>query len=229
MPPIIPTSDETATVSSPQALEDPGVGPVLRLVADVEAGVVEVAGVRVLHREFADADQSPARPRLVAELRLEVIELEGQLPVGTHDAAQQVGDDLLVCHREHHVPTCAVLEARHLGSDGVVAARLAPDIGRMDHRHQQLLAADRVLFLADDLLDPLGDPEAQRQQAVDPRAQLPDVAGPQEQAVRRHLGFGGVVAEAGKEQMAEAHGREGYRRTPAGPRYRAASVARRNT
>ena len=50
----------------------------------------------------------------------------------------------------------------------VVAAALPPEVGRMDDRHLHLLAADRVHLLADDLLDPLVDPEAERQQRVDP-------------------------------------------------------------
>src|SRR6266446_2428349 len=41
-----------------EALEGPLVGRVLVPVADVEPGVVEVAAVRVLHDELADADQA---------------------------------------------------------------------------------------------------------------------------------------------------------------------------
>ena len=86
-----------------QALEDPGVRAVVRPVADVEAGLVAVAGVAVLHHELADADQAAAGPGLVAELRLEVVDDERQLAVAAHDVPQQVGHDLLVGHREHHV------------------------------------------------------------------------------------------------------------------------------
>ena len=69
--------------------------------------------------------------------------------------------------------------------------------------------ADPVHLLADDLLDPLVDPEAERQQRVDPGAELADVARPDEQAMRRHLGIGRVVAERGEEELGESHGREG--------------------
>ena len=40
-----------------------------------------------------------------------------------------------------------------------------------------------------------------------PGSELADVAGPDEQAVRRHLGLGRVVAERGEEELAQAHGR----------------------
>ena len=53
----------------------------------------------------------------------------------------------------------------------------------MDDRHLHLLAADRVHLLADDLLDPPVDPEAERQERVQPRAELADVPRAQEQAV----------------------------------------------
>ena len=40
-----------------------------------------------------------------------------------------------------------------------------------------------------------------------PGAELAEVAGPDEQTVRRHLGVGRIVAERGEEQVAQAHGR----------------------
>ena len=174
----------------PEAAEDPLVCPVLRLVAHVEAGLVEVARVGVLHRELADADQAAARPRLVAELGLEVVELDRQLAIRADDVAQQVGDDLLVGHRQDHVAPGTILEPGELRPHRVVASRLAPQVRRLDHRHQQLLAADRVHLLADDGLDPAGHAPAERQQAVDARSQLADVAGPHEEAMGGHLGVG---------------------------------------
>ena len=77
----------------------------------------------------------------------------------------------------------------------------------MDDRHLHLLAADGVLLLADDLLDAVADALAERQQRVDPGAQLAQVARTQEQPMGRHLGIGGVVAERGEEQVGQAHGR----------------------
>ena len=58
----------------PETLEDPDVRPVLELVARLEPRVVEVAAVGVLHHELADPDQPAPRARLVAELRLEVVD-----------------------------------------------------------------------------------------------------------------------------------------------------------
>ena len=109
-------------------------------------------------------------------------------------------------HREHHVPLAAVLEPHQLRADLVVPPALLPHLGGVHDRHLHLLAADRVQLLADDLLDALVDPEAERQQRVDAGAQLAHVPRPQQQAVGRHLRLGGVVAERREEQVGQAHG-----------------------
>ena len=144
LPPMIPTSLDHDLRLEPEPLEDPDVGALLGLVAHVEAGLVEVAAVGVLHDELADADQAAARPWLVAPLRLEVVEHHGQLAVGLDDVGQEQPDDLLVGHREDHVAAAPILEPRQLRPDRVVAAARLPDVGRMDDRHLHLLAADPV-------------------------------------------------------------------------------------
>ena len=184
-----------------EPLEGPDVGAVLRLVAGVEAGLVAVGAVGVLHDELADADETAAGARLVAPLGLEVIDLLRELPPRPDDVGEQQADDLLVGHRQDHVAAVAVLEPGQLRPDRVVAAARPPDVGRVDDRHLDLLAADRVLLLADDLLDPVVDPLAERQQRVDPGAELADVAGANEQSMRRHLGVGGVVAKRREEEV----------------------------
>ena len=130
-----------------------------------------------------------------------------QLPVAPDDVAEEVGDDLLVGHREDHVAVAAVLEPDELGTDLLVAPALPPQVGRVDDRHLELLAADRVHLLADDLLDPLRHPEAERQERVDPGPELANVTGPQQQPMRRHLGLARIVAQAREEELRQAHRR----------------------
>jgi hypothetical protein len=188
-----------------EPLEDPRVRLVVLLVALVEPGPVAVERVRVFHHELADTDEAAPGTGLVAELRLEVIDDHRQLAIAAHQVAREVGDDLLVRHRDHGIATGAVLEADHLGPDLLVATRLAPQLGRMDDGHLHLLAADPVDLLADDLFHPLRHAEAQRQQRVQPRAQLADVPGAQQQPMRRHLRLGRIVAKRGEEQVGETH------------------------
>ncbi len=190
-----------------EPLEDPDVGAALRLVAGVEARLVAIAAVGILHHEFANADEPAARARLVPPLGLEVIDHHRQLTPGLDDVGQQQPDDLLVGHRQDHLAPVAILEPGQLGADRVVASAGLPDVGRMDDRHLHLLAADPVHLLADDLLDALVDTEAERQQRVDPRSELADIARPQQQAMRRHLRIGGVVAQAREEEVGQTHPR----------------------
>ena len=192
-----------------QSFEGANVGVVLGLVTDVEAGPVPVAAVGILHDELANSDEPAASAGLVAPLRLEVVDHHRELAIGLDDIREQDPDDLFVGHREDHVPTIPILEPGQLRADGVVAAAGAPDIGRVDDRHLHLLRPDPVLLLADDLLDPVVDALAQRQERVDARPQLADVAGAQQQPVRGHLGIGRVVAERGEEQVGESHGPQG--------------------
>ncbi len=179
----------------------------MRLVAGIETVVVAIAAVGVLHDELADADQPTPAARLVAELRLEVVDDHGQLAIRLDDVLEEQRDDLLVSHRQDHVPFAAVLEADHLRADLEVATAVLPDLGRMDHRHLHLLAADPVDLLADHLLDAVGRPFAQGQQRVDARSELTDIAGAQQQSMRRHLRFGWVVAQGGEEEGRKSHGR----------------------
>ena len=115
---------------------------------------VLVAGVErvgVLHDELAPAHQAGARPQLVAELGLDLVEVERQLAVAAHVAAHEVDDDLLVRGADDEVAALAILEAQQLRAVLLPAARLLPQLGR-DHRGQEhLLGAGAVHLLADDL------------------------------------------------------------------------------
>ena len=140
------------------AVEDPGVRGAVGLVAGVEPRGVAVERVRVLHDELAHAQHAALRTRLVAHLRLKVVPALRQVAVGADLARRVPGDDLLVRHRKHHAAAGAILEAKLLRQP--VAAGLLPDLGRVEHRHEDLLRADAVHLLADDRVDALDDPQA---------------------------------------------------------------------
>src|SRR5204862_7774928 len=76
-----------------------------------------------------------------------------------------------------------------------------------DDRHLHPLAAEPVLRLADDLLDAVVHPLAEREERVDPRPERADVARSQEKAVGGHLDVGGIVAERGEEELGKTHRR----------------------
>ena len=108
-----------------EPVEDPDVGVAVRLVALVEAGVVDVEGVGVLHDELAAAQQPGPGTRLVAVLRLDLVDRERQVLVGVVEVLHDEGEHLLVGRSEEVVVALAVLEAEEVG------AVLRPAVGRL--------------------------------------------------------------------------------------------------
>ena len=99
-----------------------------------------------------------------------------------------------------------VADTQHLGTVSIVATAFAPQVGRLQRRHQHFLSAGTVLLLADDLLDLLENPEAKRQPGVNTGRRLPNQAGPKHQLVADDLGVCGAFLENGKKGTGPAHG-----------------------
>ncbi len=132
----------------------------LRRVGRIEARCIAVEGVGVLHDELAGAKHACPRTRLVALLGLQLVERERQLAVRLHDLRDVRRHRFFVGHREHHGASLTVLEREQLRD--LVAARLLPELARLQHRQRDLLRAGRVHLLADDRGDLLVDPPAGR-------------------------------------------------------------------
>ena len=75
----------------------------------------------------------------------------------------------------------------------------------MHGRQQELLAADRIHLLADDLADLLVHTPAQREHGVVAGLELAHEAATDQQAVAGRLGLGRGVAESGYEQVRPTH------------------------
>ena len=96
------------------------------VVGDVEAGVVDVEGVGVLHDELADAKEAGFGAGLVAKLGLDLVPDLGELLIAAQFVAGDGGHDLFVGHAEAEVGAFAVLEAKHVFAHDGPAARLLP-------------------------------------------------------------------------------------------------------
>ena len=156
--------------------------------------------------ELARAQDAALGAGLVAFLGLDVVPELRQLPVGADLAGREPGDGLFVGHGQRHVGAPAVLQAEHFVADVGPAPALLPDLGRLQHRHEHLLAADRVHLLADDGLDLAHDPPAGRQIHVDAGRELTDEAGPDHELVTHGLGSGRILFDCRKKERAGAHG-----------------------
>ena len=80
----------------------------------------------------------------------------------------------------------------------VAPARFHSSAG-CEHRHEHLLAADRVHLLADDLRGAWCTRQPAGSQLHRPGADLADEAGAHHQLVRERLGVGGRLALGGQE------------------------------
>ena len=181
------------------ALEDPVVGLDETRVARLQAVLVAVEAVGVLHDELARAQHAGPRARLVALLDLEVVEQQRQVAIGAHDLRDVRRDAFLVRHREDHVGALAVLELEQLVD--LVAPRPAPRLGGLQDRHQHLLGADRVDLLAHDRDDLLVHAPARRQPRPEARAELAHEPGAHHQLVRDRLGVGRGLAFGRQQQV----------------------------
>ena len=175
------------------ALEDPRVREAVRLERLVEPALVDVEGVAVLHGELPHAEQAALRPRLVAELGLDLVPGLGKLPVAAHLGAGEDGEDLLVGHGQAHVRALAILEAEHVLAHHRPAAALFPDLARIEGRQVELLPADPVHLLAHHPGDLVDRSLAQRKDAVDAGGELAHESGAHQQLVARHRRVSGVL------------------------------------
>jgi len=186
--------------------EDAGVGFAGGLVAVVEGVPGGVEAVGVLHGELADADEAATWSRFVTELGLDLVDHERHVAVALDLALEEVDDDLLVGGAEDELAFAAVLELHEDVGHGFVAAGFAPELGGLEGGHDDLLAADAVHLLADDLLDLAHDAPAEREVGEDAGGELLDEAGAEHELEVGAVGLGGGVAEGLAEEMGKAHG-----------------------
>ena len=189
----------------PAAGEDGLVRLVHLPVALLCAGFVGVERVGVLHDELAPAHQPEARPDLVPELGLDLVEVRRELPVGADLAPHQVGDHFLVRRPEAEVPLVPVLEPEELLAIEVPAPGLLPELRRRGDRHEDLLRPRLVQLFADDAFDLPNDTQAQREVRVDAGGDLADHAGAQHQPVADDLRFPWILPEGGNQQLRLTH------------------------
>ena len=98
-----------------EPVEDLDVGVAVRVVGRLQAGVVDVEGVGVLHHELAAAQDAGPGPGFVAVLGLDLVQRQRQVLVGGVQVLHQQGEHLLVGRPEQVVGALAVLEPEEVG------------------------------------------------------------------------------------------------------------------
>ncbi len=202
---MAPESAWTGDRGHATAFEDARVGLEHRLIASVEASGVGVEGVEVHHAELAPADQAHARPLLVAELGLDLVQKLRQLAIALHVAAKEVDHDLFVRGAEDHVALAPVCEAEQGLAHRLLAAALLPEVGGLNRRHEDLLAAGAVHLLAHDLLDLAQGALSQGHVAVDAGCKLLHQPSAKEELVRFLFGLGRRLPQRVPEESGHEH------------------------
>ena len=73
-------------------------------------------GVGVLHQKLAATHQAKARADLVAELGLDLVQVDRQLFVAVQLVACQVGDHFFMGRTDAELAAVAILDAQQLGA-----------------------------------------------------------------------------------------------------------------
>ncbi|RMF13097.1 MAG: AI-2E family transporter [Candidatus Dadabacteria bacterium] len=195
---------ETATI------EDATVRIVHTLVRLIEARVVCVETVGILHDKLPSAHQTKPRTHLVTKFRMDLVQVQRQLSVAGDVAAHKVDDDFLVCRTQDEVTTVAVLEAKQLRPKFVPSSAFLPQFCGLNDRQDDFQCAGPVHFLAYDLFYAPQHACACRQQVIDARGQLPDHAGAQHQPVADDLSFFRVLSQCGEQVVRQSHPRRPF-------------------
>ena len=187
------------------ALADVGVGLLHLVVLLLQALLRGREAVGVLHDELAAAHQAKAGTELIAELVLNVIQVDGQLLIGTQLIAHQSRDGLLVRGAQHKLATMTVVKAHELLAIGIDTARLTPQLGIDHNGHHELLGAGSVHLVAHDVLDLTNRAPSERQIGIQTGGLLADHTGTKQQTMACKLGVGRILFERRRIELRHVH------------------------
>ena len=187
------------------AAAEVGVGLLLEVVALLQGLLRGREGIGVLHDELAAAHEPEAGPALVAELVLDVVEHDGQLPVGAELVGDEVGVGLLVGRAQRVLVFVPVLDAHELRTVDVPAPALAPEVGVGQDRRHHLLAVDPLHLVADDGLDLLDGTPRERQVRIEAGGTSTYHPRPEQELMAGELGLYRVLLERGGVELGHLH------------------------
>ena len=170
----------------------------------VQALVVDVEGVGVLHDELAAAQQAGTGASLVAVLGLNLVQVNRQILVGGVQVLDQQGEHFLVSGGQQHVGALTVLEAEEVIAVLVPAVRGLVGLAGQQRREVHLLRADGFHLFTDDVLDLAQYLQAQRQPGVHAGSGAANITSANQQLVAGNLGIYGILAQGAHEEIGKA-------------------------
>ena len=185
--------------------EDAAVGVVHVAIFADQILVAEVERIGVLHQELACTHDPKARADLVAELDLDLVEIDRQLLVRLQFVAREIGDRFLGGRPVAVFGLLAILDLQQQVAVLLPAAAFLPQFARLHRRHQQFDRTGTIHFLAHDGLDLAQYAQAQWRPGVDAGGELADHARAQHQPMAGDLGIGGDFTAGIEMELREAH------------------------
>ena len=169
-------------------VKDAPVNLVMFLIRDIEPGGIDIERVRIFHGELAHANQAGFRPRLIAELGLNLVPDLGKLFIAAQLFAGNIGHDLFVGHAQAQIPSTTVLKAKQVIAHHRPAPAGLPQFARM-HGRQIKLLPNLVHLVAHDIDDPQERTLPQKKIRINTGSQLANVSGPHQIFVTGNLGI----------------------------------------
>src|SRR5690242_7371052 len=97
--------------SEPASREDPSIGIIHFLIADLGAGLIDVKAIGILHDEFPPSHEPESRADLISKFGLDLVEIERKLTIGTHFSPEEIGNDFFMSRAQAKIPLVPILEA----------------------------------------------------------------------------------------------------------------------
>ncbi len=175
--------------SQPASGKDLFIGIVHIVVASVQAFVIPVKGIGILHDELPAPHQAETGSCLVPVFGLNLIQVQGKLTVGGYIVPNHVGKDFLMGGSQAEIPAVPVLETPEFRPVSEPSSRLHPQLCRLYGGHVDLLPPLGIHFLSDNIFNLPQGPVAHGHKAINAGNQFPDHAGSQQQYMAGDFSF----------------------------------------
>ena len=129
---------------------DVAVGLGHSLIALLQALLVGVKAIGVLHGKFPYSHQARPGPELVPEFGLNLIQDHRQVPVALEIGPGDVGDYFFMGRGQNHRTPAAILQRKQIVPEGCPATGLLPQLHGLQGGQEQFLAAGGIHLFPND-------------------------------------------------------------------------------
>ena len=156
---------------------------------------IDVEAVTILHYKFLRTHQTEAWACFVAELSLNLIDIQWQLTIRGNDIGHQIGNFFFRCWTHRHFMISAVLQSKHIRAHRIPATSLLPQFSWLKRGHKNFAGTSGIHFFADDLLNFLKRTHPKRHKGKESRCCLTAKPRTHQKLVRIDFGILRIFAQ----------------------------------